>query len=197
MFTWHENNFLIGVIIVHVDDFLFAGNEKFQNTVIGNLRQTFAIGKEESKQLKYLSLNLCYQEDKITIDNKEYIKNLGCVNIKRHLSHDLSESLSNDMKDILRQKLGQLLWVCNQSRPDICFDVSNIASNIKNATIKQLVDVNKIINKTKTNQYDLKYEPTEKQSKLVVYVDAAFGNLHILFSLSIQIKNLIPLLLKH
>ena len=146
MFTWHENNFLIGVIIVHVDDFLFAGNEKFQNTVIGNLRQTFAIGKEESKQFKYLGLNLCYQEDKITIDNKEYIKNLECVNIKRHLSHDLSESLSNDMKDILRQKLGQLLWVCNQSRPDICFDVSNIASNIKNATIKQLVDVNKIIN---------------------------------------------------
>ena len=28
MFTWHENNSPIGVIIVHVDDFLFAGNEK-------------------------------------------------------------------------------------------------------------------------------------------------------------------------
>ena len=40
------------------------------------------------------------------------------------------------MKDILRQKVGQLLWVCNQSRPDISFDVSNIVSNIKNATIK-------------------------------------------------------------
>ena len=37
MFTWHENNSVIGVIIVHVDDFLLAGNEKFQNTVIANL----------------------------------------------------------------------------------------------------------------------------------------------------------------
>ena len=61
------------------------------------------------------------------------------------------------MKDILRQKVGQLLWVCNRSRSDICFDVSNIASNIKNVTTKQLIDVNKTINKTKTNQYDLKF----------------------------------------
>ena len=83
------------------------------------------------------------------------------------------------MKDKLRQKVSQLLWVRNQSRPYICFNVSKIASNIiKNATIKQLIDVNKTINKVKTNQYDLKYQPIEKQSKLVVYVDAAFGNLH-------------------
>ena len=93
------------------------------------------------------------------------------------------------MKDVLRQKVG-----CDQSRSDICFDVSNIASNIKNATIKQLTDVNKTSNKTKTNQYDLHFQPIKKQSKLVVYVDAAFSNLHdggsqsaYLFSLSIQI----------
>ena len=47
MFTLCENNSLTGVIIVHVDYFLSAGNEKFQNTVIVNLRQTFAIGREE------------------------------------------------------------------------------------------------------------------------------------------------------
>ena len=41
-----------------------------------------------------------------------------------------------------------------------------------------MIDVNKTINKTKTNQYDLKYQPIEKQSKLVAYVDAVFGNLH-------------------
>ena len=36
VFTWHENNSFIGVII---DGFLFSGNEKFQNAVIANLRQ--------------------------------------------------------------------------------------------------------------------------------------------------------------
>ena len=65
---------------------------------------------------------------------------------------------------MLRQKVGQLLWVCNQSRLDICFDVSNTASNIKNTTTKPLIDVKKTINKMKTNQYDLKFQPIEKQS---------------------------------
>ena len=127
------------------------------------------------------------QKDKITIDQKEYMKNLECVNIKHHIRHNLSELLSNNRKDVLRQKVGQWLWVCNQSRPDICFDVSNIAFNIKNATIKLLIDVNKTINKTKINQHDLKFKPIENQSNLVAYVGAAFGDLHNGRSLSVYL----------
>ena len=41
-----------------------------------------------------------------------------------------------------------------------------------------MIDVNKTINKRKTNQYGLKFQPIEKQLKLLVYVDAPFGNLH-------------------
>ena len=49
---------------------------------------------------------------------------------------------------------------------------------------------------SKRKQYYLKFQPIEEQSKLVVYVDAAFGNSHdegsqILFSLAIQMKKLI------
>ena len=35
--------------------------------------------------------------------------NLECVNIEHDLRNDLSEPLSNDKKDVLRQKVGQLL----------------------------------------------------------------------------------------
>ena len=35
--------------------------------------------------------------------------NLECVNIYHDLRHDLSEPLSNDTKDVLRQKVSQLL----------------------------------------------------------------------------------------
>ena len=49
---------------------------------------------------------------------------------------------------------------------------------------------------SKREQYNLKFQPIEKQSRLVVYVDTAFGNFHdegsqILFSLAIQMKKLI------
>ena len=41
-----------------------------------------------------------------------------------------------------------------------------------------MIDFNKTTNKTKTNHYDLKLQPIKKWSKLVVYVGAAFVNLH-------------------
>ena len=37
-----------------------------------------------------------------------------------------------------KKKIGQLLWVCNQTRLDVTFDISNITSNLKNATILDL-----------------------------------------------------------
>ena len=41
-------------------------------------------------------------------------------------------------KKYFKKKIGQLLWVCNQTRSDVSFDISNITSNLKNATILNL-----------------------------------------------------------
>ena len=41
-------------------------------------------------------------------------------------------------KKYFKKKIGQLLWVCNQTRSDVSFDISNITSNLKNATILDL-----------------------------------------------------------
>lgn len=43
-------------------------------------------------------------------------------------------SLCEEEKDQLRSKIGQILWVARQSRPEVIFDASNLTSNIKNAT---------------------------------------------------------------
>ena len=47
LFLWYnESDELIGYIIVHVDDFLFAGSPDFHKTIITKLRGKFLIGKE-------------------------------------------------------------------------------------------------------------------------------------------------------
>ena len=38
--------------------------------------------------------------------------------------------LSEDAKTVLSAKLGQLLWISKQSRPDIVFDVTDLAGRI-------------------------------------------------------------------
>ena len=81
------------------------------------------------------------------------------------LKNDLYYPL--DKKDILKQEVGQLLWAYSQSWHNYC-DVTNIASNINQATVKQLVDINKSISKVKGYPYRLKFHPIDKDAKLVV-----------------------------
>ena len=52
-----------------------------------------------------------------------------------------------------------------------------IASNLKNPTIKGLIIVNKIISRLRETQYYLKYQPIRENHKIVLLTDASFGNL--------------------
>ena len=80
-------------------------------------------------------------------------------------------------KDLLRAKIGQLLWISNQTRPDISFDVSNLASKLENATVEDIKYCNKIISKVTSNSYELKYQKLDGNIKLFAYTDASFANL--------------------
>ena len=61
-------------------------------------------------------------------------------------------SWNENEKKAPQEKIGQLLWVCNQTRPDISFETSNIASNFKNATISDLKLCNTVSSKIANDQ---------------------------------------------
>ena len=56
-------------------------------------------------------------------------------------------------------------------------DVSILAWKLKDATINELQTVNKLINKIKDNQYILRYQSWDLPFKIVLFTDAACGNL--------------------
>ena len=88
-----------------------------------------------------------------------------------------SSILNQNEKKILEEKIGQVLWVCNQSRLDISFDTSNITSNLKNGTILDLKLCNKILSKITNDKIILKYQKLNKNLRFFVYTDVSFGNL--------------------
>ena len=47
MFYSNEDNVLQGLFACHVDDFLHAGNEEFDNQIITKLKRRFQAGKLE------------------------------------------------------------------------------------------------------------------------------------------------------
>nr|XP_039255142.1 uncharacterized protein LOC120332004 [Styela clava] len=92
---------------------------------------------------------------------------------------DLDARLTHLESEALQSKISQLLWISTQSRPDISFDTCILATNFKSATVKDLLRVNKVISKLKSNSVDLNFcnLGSDKDLKLVCFVDASFGNL--------------------
>ena len=53
IFVWHEDG-LAGILCIYVDDFLWAGTEKFKSCVIDRVCQLFRIGTSNSDSFKYV-----------------------------------------------------------------------------------------------------------------------------------------------
>ena len=88
------NNELQGITAIHVDDFLWCGNDYFFRNVIEKIHNHFIIGKEFNTAFRYLGLDLKEHKDHILLVQMHYIDSLNTVNIKdENLSiHDMLQS---------------------------------------------------------------------------------------------------------
>lgn len=71
VFYWiSKSGNLAGVLACHVDDFIWSGDQTFNNT-ISKIRSAFKIGKEDSKAFKYCGIELnCYGPEILINQNK-------------------------------------------------------------------------------------------------------------------------------
>ena len=170
LFYYYHNNELQGIVAIHVDDFLWCGNDYFFRNVIEKIHNEFIIGKEFNTAFRYLGLDLKEHKDHILLDQAHYIDSLNTVNIK-------DENLS--IHDTLQSAIGKLIWIIGLTRPDISFDVCQLATNLKNATISDVKYFNKIVCHLKQSNNPLKFQHLGDISKLrfIIYADAAHGNL--------------------
>ena len=170
LFYYHNDNNLIGMIAIHVDDFLWSGTTDFERNFISKLRNMFVIGKENQSIFKYLGINLIEKDSDITIDQINYSDNIKLINLK---NNDINS------KDRLQSQIGKLLWISSQTRPDIAFDVCQLGTSFKNSGEQDIKYVNKALTYLKQDSLQIKYKQLGKDDnlKLIIYADASHGNL--------------------
>ena len=90
-----------------------------------------------------------------------------------------TDPLHEDESYQLRELEGQLNWLSNRTWPDIAFDTCQINVNIHKASIKELYNAKKIINKVKSENVVLRFTDIGdiKNAKFVASSDASFANL--------------------
>ena len=179
LFMMHEEEKLIGLLLVFVDDLLWGGDKFFENTVIQKLKTTFTVGCEQSRVFKYVGINLIQEEDySITLDQVAYINSINTIPITSERSTQINDTITADERKQLRSALGKLNWISCTSRPDIRFNVGEIRTS-KQAKVENILKANKTITHVKNTLSDIKFPKFSclQNVYLKVYTDASYANL--------------------
>ena len=177
VFYWRKDGELAGVLALHVDDFIYAGSEKFLEDVMKKVKEEFLIKVEEKTAFTYLGLEIKQNANYIQLNQKKYIEGLKPIDIPGR--DRKTRELSSEEKNILKSKLGQILWVSNHSRPDVSYQVCRTSTGIKETTVKDFHDVNQIIKLLKRKDVSIKHHSLGnlKNLKFILYSDASHKNL--------------------
>ena len=117
----------------------------FKRSIIAGFKETFEIGKESSLTFQYLGLKINQSTDKIVIDQNNYAQSLCSILVSKERSTQKHLPLGAEEKKELRILIGQLSWVGTQTRPNILFECSELASSLKDSKVDHLVKANKLL----------------------------------------------------
>ena len=137
-------------------------------------------GSEETKAFTYLGIQLIQNDDfSLTINQNNYIDCISEIksSYERYkISREKKNSLlSNEEKTSYRSDAGQLNWVAGISRPDISFSVCEASTKFKQATVADVLYVNKIIKNVKNSTNEIRFPQLNLNNiKLQLFTDACF-----------------------
>ena len=140
---------LDGSIALHVDDFLHAGCEEFDEKVMNKLRLRFKAGKLETGVFKYVGYTIDQKGTEVTISQEEYVSKVHVPTVTAIRARSKNDGLSNEEHTEMRAITGALNWIARGTRPDLAFEVTDLSTKFKQAKVEDLLRANKIAIKVK------------------------------------------------
>ena len=180
LFLWfNERGKLIGILVSHVDDFVYCGVIDWLDNVIDTLVNIFQISKQQHGSFKYLGLNIEQTGSEIFVDQDCYIQELKEVAVDLDRSKLIDERLNDNEKQNLRSVCGQLLWATGQTRPDVSYSSCRAGNSGNSATVRSLLEVNRSVKRLKNENVRLIFPNLGKPENLcvIVYADASHASL--------------------
>ena len=177
LFTWQSEGELYGIMLIHVDDLLFGGTSKFRKDVIDPLCAIFKIRSEQTQCFTYIGLQLTQHEDKsISVTQNSFAQSIKKIPVDS--SSEVRDLVNEDERTHLRSAIGQLNWLAGISRPDLSFDVCQLSTQVTQATIRDLVQANKVIKRAKEDHGKILYPSLNlNKVRIIAFADASFDNL--------------------
>ena len=178
VFFWSHDGQLIGVLSIHVDDIMYAGTMEFLKNVMDQVKSSFHIRLQETECFKFLGINITQNNKSIKIDQNTFVDNLEITPLELN-GRDLSDPQSTEEFGTFQANVGKILWVCNQTRPDVNFETCILGSSMQEAKLSDYKKCIKVLRNLKNNDNSLVIRSIGdlKSIKLILYSDASLNNL--------------------
>ena len=180
VFRYYSNNKLLGIMVTHVDDVLYAGNAEFNRVIIQHLKKDFKISRMTTGVFTYLGWSVKQEKGCITVDQKNYADGIKPVLLSASRKKNVDEDLTAEEQTSYQGLLGKLLWLSSQTRPDLNFYTMEMSTFAKKPKVKDLLALNKVVKKIDYGSQRMCFRAMhleKDQLQLVFYSDASLGNL--------------------
>jgi hypothetical protein len=100
------------------------------------------VSKVEDREFRFTGIDVKEVAGGIEISMEDYSKSLEAIKIREGRP---DEKLTREEMKVLRKFVGKLNWLASNTRPDISIYALDLAKRQKNATLKDLRNINRII----------------------------------------------------
>ena len=158
---------------------LFGGGARFDQDIIKPMMQRFKFGKIVEDEYRTLGWNIQHDNGNIYVSQEDYIESrLDSLVIKQPGLHESKTKLTEENKGKLRQLIGKLRWVSDQSRPDCSYEELELSMAASSPTVKDWQTANRMVKELKMNDVKIIYKRLRRDKWYIsVFTDASVGKL--------------------
>ena len=167
---------LIGLCIIHVDDFVYNGTAEFIKEIEDLVHKELTVSKVEKKELRFCGVDYKQTENGVLASMEDYCECIQEYPPKLLNKEKKTKELDNEQKSVLRGLAGQINWLAQICRPDLAYGGHQLSMRCKNGTIGDLKYANFIVKKAKSRPSKVFYKNIGNPEDCIIYgfTDASF-----------------------
>ncbi|XP_053390666.1 uncharacterized protein LOC128553510 [Mercenaria mercenaria] len=146
-----------------------------------SLRKRFVAGKVEESSFDYIGFRVIQQSREICLDQCKYVGNIKSQNLDSKRLQHKEDILTAEEQSIYRQIIGQINWAVQGTRPDMAFELIDLSTKLKQATVGDLLRAVKVVNRLKDVRSFLSFPRLSSNVsdwRIVVFTDASLCNIN-------------------
>ena len=167
-----------GIILIHVDDILYFGSERFLSRVMDKFKTTFQISRNEAQAFKYLGIQMRQKTDCVEMNQNEYLESISPDLVSKEKMIDKERFANEIEKRAFKQGVGQIGWMVSISKPEAAFSYCNLSVVQSRPRMKDFFKFKKLVNELGNYKSFINIHKINlNELKISVFSDASFGNL--------------------